>query len=525
MPRSKKLITLNDAKRIRKMAETDAVAAAKELRETIAVRTGVEAARSFSIDAIKSTSKRRTPRGQTGSFDQEFSGSTDYDTLIATGRDIFQNFSFGAGIVNSHVKNMIGIGPILQLVTDDDEYNRRGEAYWNRKKNTMDVAGKTFVQNVKIGERREVEDGDYGIVFLRGGRTQYIEADRIGGRSDEHHKRFQSDTVSGGVERRKSGELVQFHVYNRGRTAGRKTWARAYPAKDFVHCYNPKRFDQSRGACWMTAALNDLRDLQETLEAAKGKWKIDNMLGVAITSAMPESSELASLWGVMTQFDGTDAEGNTQDNYEVKLQQGVHSFEMRPGDDIKVLGNTTPNTTFEPMTILIIRIVALTLDMPLEIALQYFTRGSYSAHRAAFLQYWEAIKARRKDIEEIHLDRLVRWTLRRAIKSGKLKGPRKGVDPDVFKWQWPGFPILDPDKRRRGDREGYKLRVESLSDITGRDGKFWQDVALQIIREIKWITEQAEKEGVDPALVLPLVTDPGQEPPIPDDDDDDKGND
>ena len=82
----------------------------------------------------------------------------------------------------------------------------------------------------------------------------------------------------------------------------------------------------------------------------------------------------------------------------------------------------------------------------------------------------------------------------------------------MHEWQWPGLAILDPDKQRKGDREGYKLAVESLADITARDGKFWQDVITKRIKEIKWIEDAAKKAGIDPNRVLPAVAAPGEKP-------------
>jgi len=511
MASKKKLITKSQATRIRKMANTNPAEALKELKATVAVRSAVAVASKFSIDAIKSTPKRRRPTSITGTLDQEFRSDQERNTLISTSRDLFLNFSFSKGILRQHVKNVIGIGPRLQANTTDDEFNDRAEAYWNRRKNNLDVRGRSFNANLRIGEACEVVDGDYGIILKGKGKEQFIEADRIKNPPDK--KMVKGHSYVAGVEADKTGMPLAYHIWNRGNRTGKMTYAESIPADDFIHCFDSERFDQYRGLCKATSATNDMQDLRETIEAAKGKWKLENMLGVAITSDMPDSEEISSLWGELTNYQIEDEQGNDESRYEVKLGQGVHSFELKPGEKVSTIESKTPNNTFEPMTMLLIRFIALTLNMPIEIALQYFTKGSYSSHRASFLQYHDAVKMRRAEIEETRIDREYRWVISSGILHGYLDGPKDlKIDPTSHEWQWPGLNILDPDKQRKGDKEGYKLAVESISDITGRDGNYWQDVARQRVKEIKWITELAKSEGIDPNSVLPAVAMPGEKP-------------
>lgn len=509
--KNKKLITPAQEERIRKLADTDPINAVKELRATVAARVGLAKARKYSVDAISRTPKRRTPVSSTGSLDQELPSEYDRRTMISTSRDIFFNYALPAGILRGHVKNMIGHGPRLQMTTEDDEYNARAENYWNRRKDLIDVRGMSFAESIQVGESREVVDGDYGVVLVKGGQTQHIEGDRI--QDPPGDKKTRGRKYVSGVEMTREGIPIAYHIWNRGRTKNQMRYGGRIEAKNFIHCFRPSRFDQARGFPWLISAVNDMQDLRETFEAAKGKMKIENMLGLAIKSQMPEADEITSLWGGLTPYQESDAEGNDENRYEVQMGQGVHSFQLRDGEEIQVIESKTPNQYFEPMTLLLVRQISLPLDMPLEIALQFFTRGSYSGHRAAFIQYFEAAKQRRSQIEHNRLDREAGWVLRRAIKAERLEGPKdESVNPTSHIWQWPGLALLDPDRQRKGDTTGYKLGVESLADITGRDGKFWQDVALQRIKEIQWIEAAAKEAKVDPNKVLPAVAAPGEKP-------------
>jgi capsid protein len=523
-PRRRKLLGAHEARRIEDTLKTDPVAAARQLRATIAVKRGVAVARNtrYSIDAIRTTPKRRRPERTTGSVDQEFAqgGPISHDrlTMIATARDLFFNFSFAKGILRQHVKHVYRGGPILQSRSGDPEFDKRSEEYFGRWAQKCDIRGILFFRRfLKVSEARELVDGDCGIVLAKNTKLQGIEADRIADPPGDQKKRGRK--YSEGVEMNKEGRPVAYHVHKRGRFAGSPgTWQARYEAKDFVYCIQPERFSQVRGVTWPVSALTDMRDLQETMEAVKGKAKLENLLGVVTKSQSPSLDD-QSLWGGLTPYDETDMEGQDEERSEVKLGQGLYSWELQPGEEIQVVESKTPNKEMAEHILTLIRWIALTLEMPLEIALQFFTRGSYSAHRAAVLEYDASIKERRFEIKNFRLDRIHRWVISRALKAEELDPPKEWDPDDPFHskhnpwahvWQWGGVPLLDPDKERKADTLSYKLGIESLADICARNGSYWQDVARQRISEVKWIIAEANKEGVDPNLVLPQVMAPGQ---------------
>lgn len=510
MASKKTLITATQNKRIQELAETDPIQARKELHATIAVRRDGPAATKFTIDAIAQTTKRKRAPRITGSMEQDIGTPQDAIAIIAYARDLFTNFGFGKGIVKQHLKSVIGMGPRIKPTTGDLEYNKRAARHWNQKKDRLDVRGVlSFTRSLKVGERAEVIDGDFGIILVHGGKTQFIEADRIADPPGD--KKIRGRKYVRGVEMNRRGVPLAYHIHARGQHKGQKTYQQRVPAENFIHVHNPERFDQVRGISWFVAALNDLRDLYETMDAAKGKWKIENMIAIAITTDLPEAADFASIWGTPTEFTAIDADGNDEERFQVKLGQGIHSFELKPGEKVEVIESKTPNNNFEPFTMLLIRFIALALEMPLEIALQFFSRGGYSAHRSALLQYHEAVLARRKEIEDNRIDRLYRWVISRGIKSGELEAPADGEDEWAHEWQWPGLKLLDPDKERRADQMSYKLAVTSLDEITARDGLDWKEVAMQRIEEVKFIMEAAKQAGVPVAAILPQVMDPGQD--------------
>ena len=518
-----KLLTEKEAADIRTMAADDPDKARSLLLSTIQVKLATKHARAFSIDAIEYTTKRRRPLTHTMTLDAEFSRTGGRESLISTSRDIFLNSSIPDGIRQQHVKNMIGTGPRLQMRTADPEYNNRAEAYWNRRKDLLDVSGLTFNESLKVGEYTEIETGDYLRLKVKKGQTQFIEGDRIADPPGD--KKTPGRRYVDGVELDRNGAPVAYHIWRRSRKGKSKGYQGRVKVEDAWHIRRRRRFDQVRGMPWCVSCVNDMQDLRETMESAKGKWKLANMLAVATYTDPGSFGVNNSIWGGLTEFLKTTSDGGDENAYQVRLGPGLRTFDLRPGEKVETIQDRTPGPNFEAMVLMMIRFIGLVLEMPLEIALQYFTRGSYSAHRAAFVQYFDSVKARRQEIEENHIDNLVGWVLYRAIKTGALQGPNDDVtDPTQHVWQWPGRVIVDPDKQRKGDTQGYNLRAESLGDICGRDGKDWQEVLDAHGKEVAYAMEVARRENVPVELILPAVLAPGQQPgtadePEPDDPD------
>jgi len=509
--KARKILTQNDVSSVEKLMGEDPKAACERLGYALRGRMALHKARRYTFDGITASTKRKTPPSTVRSLDAEFTGSKSRDKMVSTARDLFSNFGFARGLLKTHVKNVVGTGPHLQLRSGDEKWDETAEKYFRAWSKKCDVRGQlTFTGFIGVGEARQLVDGDCGLALVKGGRLQGIEGDRIANPpKDKQKKNYRYEA---GVEMTREGWPIGYYVHKRKEYGGVYNAAVRIDAQDFRHLYLPDRFDQVRGVTWLMAGLNDMRDLQEVLEAVKIKTKVENVLGVAVKSDAA-NMDLASLWGTPTDYTATAPDGSSETRYEVMLGQGVHSFELAPGESVDVIESKTPNNTFDAFTLLLIRIVSLTINMPLEIALQYFTRGSYSGHRAAFLQYYDYCIQRRQEIEDRWLNSIVPWVIEGAMKRGDLPRPTlEKADTRNFVWQWPGLHLLDPDKERRADLAAYKMRVMSLSDICARDGRDWQEVGRQIIREVKWYQEEAMRQGIDPRLVMPQTTQPGENP-------------
>jgi capsid protein len=377
-------------------------------------------------------------------------------------------------------------------------------------------------------ERRTVVDGDVGVILSRGLKLQGIESDRIANPPDKGTNA--PDWVYGvnvdEILRRKA-----YGVYSRGnanncQSRSSSDFRTVVKAKNFVHSFDPDRFDQVRGMSALISAINDLQDSREALEAIKGTIKLENILALVMKLNQTSNSNYNPL-GDITNFDINASNGNTETRKEVKINEGVNTIEIGTDEEITALEKKTPGAMFNDWMLFQIRLAGLALDMPLEIAFLYFTRGSFSSLKGSIGQYHSAVRVRRSRLEDQVLNRIAEWQIMGSIKKWRLEKAagvpealRKGlkppeneneINPRLFGWQWDMLPFLEPDKQIKAGVEEYKAVATTLQDINGKRGKDWEDVLEQRAREIVQAKKIAVKHDVPEQLLIPQINTPGQE--------------
>ncbi len=505
------------------MKEGKTAQALTYLDNAIKVRTAMA-----QIDCIQHTSKRRGPVHNVCTLDSEFSSHYNRDEMISTARDLEVNFSLARGLIQTHVNNVVGRGPRIQYKTADTEWNARAEKWFNRWGRECDIRGiLNWGRFIRLIERRTITDGDVGCILAPGRKLQGIESDRIANPPDVHSS--DPDWVFGV----KVDELLTpkaFGIYSRGNPnhcAGRRSqdFQRVVSARNFVYSYDPDRFDQVRGLSALVSAINDLQDAREGLEAVKGAIKLENILGIVLKTK-PTSSSTFNPLGELTDYDITAADGSSETRKEVKIEQGVNTINIEPDEDVHAFERKTPNDTFEPWMLFEIRLAAMALDMPLEIAFHYYTRGSFSSLKGAIGQYHTAINVRRERLEDQVCTRIARWAIlsgirqwRREVAKGTPEAARRGLEPPAepelaiaFGWTWDQLPFLEPDEQIQADTDEYKLMASTLQKITGKRGDDWEDVLTQRAREYKKAEEIAQEVDMPVQLLLPQINLPGEKP-------------
>jgi capsid protein len=214
--------------------------------------------------------------------------------------------------------------------------------------------------------------------------------------------------------------------------------------------------------------------MQRYIESTTIQNVIKSYFTAFVESAMP-SSEM---------FDRLVQDENVEDflggnQYDVKLGPAIINW-MRPGDQIKFPIGAGPSEQFEPYVVALCKFIGACLGIPFEILLKNFN-ASYSASRAAKLEFWNRVKVLRKLIANQWCQPIYTTWMMEAVARGVWMAPGFFEDPRIFKaWTrcaWTGSSpgSIDPLKEIEASTKKIKLGVSTLEqeclEINGSDWK------------------------------------------------------
>ena len=480
------------------------VAAARRLRARIAM----EALGSYTG---ASKSRRSMSAWQTSGSDPDTDILTDLPVLRERSRDLVRNQPLAGGAVKTKVTHVVGTGFRLQSRIDRDVLNLSEEAadllesqierewrlFWESK--NLDMAR---LQNgadlTRMIYRQVLENGDVFVLLPRlmlpgmayALRLQVIEADRVCNQDDA----ADSDAVAGGVERDKTtGAPAYYHVLEThpGRlisTAAQK-WRRvpAFGSKtglpNIIHLYNPTRPGQSRGVPDLSPVIELFKQLSRYTEAEIMAAVISGFFTVFIESD----------GGGIGNFEYSnlgDETGQKTGDKDLKLGNGL-IMELAAGEKVHDSNPGRPNNNFDPFVQAIMRQIGAGLEIPFEILIKHFTK-SYSAARAALLEFWAYVKSERRWLADNFIQPVFDTWMYEAVSSGRIAAPGFFSDPAIRKaycgaaWVGPAKGQIDEVKEvnaavARIDA-GLSTLAHETAELTGQD---WERNHKQQVKEHK----------------------------------------
>jgi len=327
------------------------------------------------------------------------------------------------------------------------------EDAWDRWMESADVSGSAafsqhFHELAALAKRQDVEQGEFFAVFqphLAGRRTylsmgiMFYESDRL---ASINVRAEGSNKIFDGVEYdARTGSPVAFHFIDD--TVIYKTVR--VPAEDVVFGLDRQRPEQLRGITPFAPGLLLARDLAMTMDA-----EID-------------AAKLASKWLaiVKTQDSEEFQKGRavTSNGKQIESLENAIIEYLNPGEDIELKSHQRGGDVFQGFCRFVLRLIAITADIPYEILSGDYTGLNYTTLRVGrndFMQQLAPIQRR----HVMHFCMPVfRKVLDRAVLEGKLALPGYWNDPwRYWKGLWisPGMPEVDPLREKKAAVEGIK---------------------------------------------------------------------
>jgi lambda family phage portal protein len=441
-------------------------------------------------------------------------------------RDLFRNAPAGHGAINKLVNGTISRGLRLQSSIDRDFLNlsekqaqdwqkktQQEFRIWSESQDCDYMRQDTFFGLQRLAYKAMLTGGDTFILLPQKERpmmpydlrVQLIEADRICNPNDLPD----SAKIAAGIERDDDGVPIAIHIrtphpgaswpYAGNLTAtwlrvpfyGRKTGRR-----NVIHLLDVDRIGQTRGVPILTPVIDTLKQVSKYSEAELSAAVINAMLSVFIQR--PADDPLSNPSSEVDE-NGNPVQQPWDDPDNYKLGNGTW-IEGAPGNELQTIAANRPSSQYDPFFLSCMKQIGMALGIPFEVLISHFS-SSYSASRAALLEFYESILIYRDKFVNSFCQPIYNEFLTEAVIKGYISAPGFLTNPRVklaysgAYWVGSGLKQLDEVKETNAAalrvEKGFSTIQHEATKLTGLD---YTDIMHQRAEE-KRIAEECGLSG------------------------------
>lgn len=442
-------------------------------------------------DAAKKTRFKRDRSGMmvsTGSAaDYHYRTESAYFGILEQARDLFRNHALIGQAVRRLVANILSGGFTLDVGTgdkslDDDLSGRWTE--WAEDADQCDIQGEQDFHGLeKLTLQQVIVDGDLITLPTIGGELQQIENHRL--RTPHRTKR----NIVHGVQlndsdkpRRREAYWIAHEDIEQYYPVPKVSEMTRYPARvdgvrQVFHHYMPDRTSQTRGVSAFappmeTAGMGDDLFFAQLVKAQMSACAV--LIREYETGVDPP----------VVNSGGQDTSTEDRPNGETRQLAGygpaMEIFNF-PGESLKFQSPNVPNQEFFQHAILILSIIAVNLDLPVQVLMLDATHTNFSGWRGSIdqaRQRWLAIQ--RWLIQSLHTPtykwKVRQWAadspvMRKTLQEQeKTRRRRGGVDIFGHVWHPAGWPYIQPVEDATGDLIQIRNHLTAPRRLTARRG-------------------------------------------------------
>ncbi|MBI5726043.1 MAG: phage portal protein [Planctomycetes bacterium] len=486
------------------------------------VRTAVRFIRA-KFDSAQTTPDNRRHWANADGFSANAAASPEVRRILRNrSRYEVANNSYARGIVLTLANDVIGTGPRLQMLLDDDKANRTIEsefANWARAIN--------LPEKLRTMRQARAQDGEaFSILFNNPGLgtpvkldIKLIEAEQVSSSVSASLRRSGPDVANAvdGIIFDTLGNPVEYLVLKNHPGSGTFIDAADFdrvPAKYVIHWFRTDRPGQSRGLPDILPALPLFAQLRRYT--------------LAVISAAESAANVAVLMKTNAPAGGKAAEVEPMTEMEFSPNMAVFTPEGWEPSQIKA---EQPATTYEMFKREILTELARSVSMPYNIAAGNSSGYNYASGRLDHQTYYKSIRVEQSHCESVVLDRIFNAWLTEAVKVfPELTGPdfakaTSGTDAP-HQWFWDGHEHVDPAKEANAQATRLASNTTTLANEYARQGKDWETELRQRAKEVQLCNELG-LTVVNPTNPANPVNPPAANTPVnePQQQDNSEGND
>jgi lambda family phage portal protein len=391
-------------------------------------------------------------------------------TLRTRARYEVQNNSYARGIVSTLANDVVGTGPRLQMLLEDDAANKRVEHDFSLWAKRVRLAEK--LRTIRMAR---AQDGEAFAIMAQNPNLKsdvkldlvLVEADRV---TDTEFDCDES-TVDG-ITFDTFGNPKEYKVLKH-HPGGTHPFDQEYTtvrAANMIHSFRQDRPEQHRGIPEITSALPLFAHLRRfTLAVVSAAEAAADFAGVLYTDA-PANGEADSVEAMDT----------------IQLERNM-LLTMPGGWKMAQVDPKQPATTYGEFKHEILNEISRCLNIPYNIAAGNSSGYNYASGRLDHQTYYKSIRVDQAFMEETVLDRLFELWLREWMLVTKTGG----IDCCDCRhvWFWDGHEHVDPSKEATAQEKRLANNTTSLASEYAKQGKDWETELRQIAKEKELMKE------------------------------------
>ena len=403
------------------------------------------------------------------------------------------NNSYAKGIVLTLANDCVGTGPRLQVLTADDELNKKIETAFSQWTQMIGLAAKLRTMRMAKstdGETFGVLAGNDQVTGPVKLDMYLVEADRV----TTPYAKLMDDIGIDGIELDTNGNPVRYNIlqYHPGGLRGGINDFDVVDANAVIHWFRPDRPGQHRGVPEITPALPLFAQLRRYTLA---------VLGAAETAA-----DFAAVLFTDAPANGEAAQVEPMDVVELEKRMATV---LPDGWKLGQIKAEQPATAYGEFKREILNEIARCLNLPYNIAACNSSGYNYASGRLDHQTYYKSIRVEQADMASVVLDKILAAWMYEAMLNTEFSVLRT-LSHLPHQWFFDGTEHVDPAKEANAQKTRLESNTTTLAAEYARQGKDWETELTQRAKEKQFMAE------------LGLLTEPQEIVNLLENDDDDE---
>jgi lambda family phage portal protein len=395
------------------------------------------------------------------------------------------NNSYAKGIVLTLANDCVGTGPRLQVLTADNELNKKIETafgLWTQmiglaaKLRTMRMAKSTDGETFGVLAGNDQVPGPVKLDL------HLVEADRV----TTPYATLMDETGIDGIELDSNGNPIRYNIlrYHPGDLQTGMNDFDIIDANAVIHWFRPDRPGQHRGVPEITPALPLFAQLRRYTLA---------VLGAAETAA-----DFAAVLFTDAPANGEAAQVEPMDIVELEKRMATV---LPDGWKLGQIKAEQPATSYAEFKKEILNEIARCLNLPFNIAACNSAGYNYSSGRLDHQLYFKAIRVEQADMASVVLDKILAAWMYEAMLNSDFSVLRT-LSYLPHQWFFDGNEHVDPAKEANAQKTRLESNTTTLAAEYARQGKDWETELSQRAKEKQLMAELGLTETITETATL-----------------------